>query len=78
MRMTQYLHCRAGKDLTEMIVKSRVQKGLPFLKKLMRNPSEKRQLKQSSSEIPPPCLPFPWDAFSENKDVEEDNKFDVT
>jgi len=69
---------RAGKDLTEMILKSKMQKGLPFLKKVMRNPSEKRRLKQASSEIPLPSLPFPWDAFPDSSaDAEDDNKFDV-
>jgi len=45
---------------------------------VMRNPSEKRRLKQASSEIPLPSLPFPWDAFPDSSaDAEDDNKFDV-
>ena len=54
--------CRAGKDLTEIILKSNMQEGLPFLSKIMRNPSEKRRKKQAA-DIPPPSLPLPWQAF---------------
>ena len=55
--------CRAGKDITEILVKSNIQEGFPFLKKVMRNPSEKRRRKQAA-DIPPPSLPYPWQAIS--------------
>ena len=70
-------HCRAGKDLAEMILKSNIQRGMPFLKQVMRNPSEKRRRKQAA-DIPAPSLPYPWEAFSkEDLDAEsKDVKFE--
>lgn len=60
----KFVFYRAAKDLAELVLKSNIQEGMPFLKRVMRNPSQKRRIKQKA-DIPPPSLPFPWEAFSE-------------
>jgi len=49
---------RAGKDLTEMILKSKMQKGLPFLKKVTWNHPILRQLLNFSWSSRETMLPF--------------------
>lgn len=58
-----------------MMAKSQLQKGLPFLKHIFRNPSEKRKSKQSI-EAPPPTLPLPWQAFDEASPLQSEPRKD--
>lgn len=57
--------CRAGKQLTELVMKQHVTQGLPFMKGLFNNQEQKQAARDPSSVPPPAQRPFPWEKSSD-------------
>ena len=51
-----------------------MQRGLPFLKSIFRKQDGDSKKSQSAAQVPPPTLPFPWEAFHSDKDAEEESR----
>ena len=61
------LHCRAGKQLTELVMKQHVSQGLPFMKGLFKNQDKQKAAHDPSSVPPPAQRPFPREAKAAGK-----------
>ena len=61
------LQCRAGKQLTELVMKQHVSQGLPFMKGLFKH-QDNQKAAQDPSTVPPPAQrPFPWETKAADK-----------
>ena len=56
--------CRAGKQLTELVMKQHVSQGLPFMKGLFKSQDQKQASRKPAVVPPPAQRPFPWEMAS--------------
>ena len=61
------LPCRAGKQLTELVMKQHVSKGLPFMKRLFTSQDNQKAAEDPSTVPPPAQRPFPWETKGAGK-----------